>query len=517
MKPRYDQIPEELRALRNWVVWKLEKRTGGRGVVHTTKVPYSAQSNKHAKTNSPATWSDFGTATEALKRGYEGLGFCLVAPYVGVDLDGCRPDGTDEPWAARIINDLDSYSELSPSGTGVHVIAKGELPDGKRQKDMGGDHHGVGLYDAARGRYLTMTGCRIRGNGTIAERTAELAAIHARLFPPKEKPGAEASPDADDELLERARKAKDGGKFSRLWNGQWEGDYASASEADLALCMKLAFWTRRDAARIDALFRQSLLMREKWNRADYRQATIATAIQRTTETWTPREATVVLAASAVTASLDTLNAMALFHGRIGFRSFSRRGSMILATTTTDQQINFPTMLDLTSFARARAVIAEGADVLLPQPPRNQVSRIWDPAAAMIVRLAACDAIRVEHVLKAECRDLLILMWRYARQPRAAGTAQFVEYLLKISESHRGCAGDRSKPPDDQSEQKLPPAPPAVFIAEGFCWVHVPTFRNCSRSPASPTGCIRWPTSGRACCCLALSTTRTSLAATGKVR
>jgi hypothetical protein len=167
-------------------------------------------------------------------------------------------------------------------------------------------------------------------------------------------------------------------------------------------------------------------------------------------------------ASAVDASIETLNAMALFHGRLAFQSVSRRGSMIVATTTKNQQIIWPTMADLTSFARARAAIAEGADVLLPQPPKNQVSKIWDPIADMIIRLAARDAIRVEHVLKAECKDLLILMWRYAKQPSASNSKEFMEFLIKISQSVR----NRERP-----------APPCVFTAEQFCWVHVPTFRN----------------------------------------
>jgi hypothetical protein len=136
--------------------------------------------------------------------------------------------------------------------------------------------------------------------------------------------------------------------------------------------------------------------------------------------------------------------------------------MILAITAGGQQVIWPTMTDLASFARARAAIAEGADVLLPQPPRNQVARIWDPIADLIIRLSARDAIRVEHVLKAECKDLLILMWRHAKQPSAGDSKAFMRFLLEISQSVRG------------REQ---PVPPCVFVAEGYCWVHVPTFRN----------------------------------------
>jgi hypothetical protein len=467
VKPRFDEISEELRALPNWVVWRLEKRTNRKGEVRPTKEPYNARSGRHAKSNDPKTWSSFEQATAAFNEGgYGGVGFCLSASYVGVDLDGCRENGIDEPWAAEIISELDSYSEVSPSTRGVRVIVKGELPDGRRQKEFGDrPHHGVGLYEAGGPRYLTMTGCRIRGNGVIAERTDELRRIHARLFPPKQKKATQRKQSSsDDDLIERARSANDGGKFARLFDGRWEGDYASQSEADLALCMKLAFWTNRDAARIDALFRRSGLMREKWNREDYRERTIAAALAGQSEAykpWTSGESLVV-SANAVEPSIEMLNALAIFHGRVRFRTVARRGSMILATTVDDQQIIFPTMTDLTSFARARAAIAEGADVLLPQPPKGQVAQVWDPAAGLIVRLAARDAVRVEHVLKAECKDLLILMWRYAQQPNADTSQKFMQFMLAILQSVR----DRAMP-----------APPCVFLAEGFTWTHLPTFRN----------------------------------------
>jgi primase-polymerase (primpol)-like protein len=294
---RHHDIPEELRRLPNWVVWRLEKRVDTHGVVSKTKVPYNARSGKYAKSNDPSTWSSFDEALAAFERGgYDGPGFCLTSPYVGIDLDGCHdPGGVIEPWAEEIIRELDSYSELSPSGTGVRVIVKGDLPDGGRQKEFGDrPHHGIGLYDAARGRYLTMTGERIGGNGTIAERTAELHRIHARLFPPQAKAKGKAQAEAgpadvpDDDLIERARNAKDKGKFDRLWDGQWESDYPSQSEADLALCAKLAFWTGCDAPRMDTLFRRSSLMREKWERGDYRKATIAKAIKQTPDTWRPK-------------------------------------------------------------------------------------------------------------------------------------------------------------------------------------------------------------------------------------
>ena len=122
----------------------------------------------------------------------------------------------------------------------------------------------------------------------------ELLALHQRLFgrqnaPKKEESSVPPPPRLldDRKLIARARSATNGVKFGRLWCGQWKGDYSSQSEADLALCCLLAFWTQNDAVQIDSLFRQSGLMREKWDREDYRQRTIDAALVQTTESYKP--------------------------------------------------------------------------------------------------------------------------------------------------------------------------------------------------------------------------------------
>jgi hypothetical protein len=284
MTPRYLAIPQELRARPNWVCWKLEQRDG-----KPTKVPYSPRSGRKADATDPSSWSSFDDAVAALSRGgYSGVGFCLSPPYVGIDLDGCRSEAGNEPWADEIIRELDSYSEVSPSRDGVHVIMKGEVPEGRCQHEFKDrPHHGIALYRPFT-RYLTMTGESLNGS-IVQERTAELARIHARLFLPQRKPQprpTQPSSASDRELLDRALSAKNGAKFASLWNGYCEG-YSSQSEADLALCMELAFWTSRDAGRMDELFHQSGLMRPKWERPDYRLRTIGKAIEMTTEVWTP--------------------------------------------------------------------------------------------------------------------------------------------------------------------------------------------------------------------------------------
>ena len=499
MKPHYNDIHEELRALPNWVAWRPEQRVDKHGIVHTTKVPYNARTQKLAKSNDRTTWSDFGTAAEALKRrdcGYAGLGFCLVKPYVGVDLDGCRQNGNYEPWAQEIIQELDSYSELSPSQLGVHVITKGELPDGRRQKEFKDrEHHGVGLYDAARGRFLTMTGNRIRGGGqAIAERTAELLRIHARLFPqkppkatpPPPQPIAGGGSASDDELIARARQAKDGGKFARLWDGQWEGEWGSQSEADLALCQKLAFWTNRDAGRIDALFRRSGLMREKWERRDYRDVTIAKAIAQTTETWRPRGPdhrpwTVEVNPDRIAPSVDLLNACPVFGGRIQFTTVSRRGPMIVATFGDGGEAIWYSMEDLLSFSKSQACISKATGVVIPTPTHRGIKAVWEPAAQWILQLAGKDQTNSTDSLREEFGQSIPALWKRAGSPQVthptgkpdAGEpddAAFFEVLRDCLDHRRDPAAHR-------------PPRHCVWHDGRHCYVHQPSLIEWLSTPA----------------------------------
>src|SRR5262249_18370181 len=159
---------------------------------------------------------------------------------------------------------------------------------------------------------------------------------------------------------------------------------------------------------------------------------------RAKRSWPPQDS-VVMAADAVETSIDTLNRMVLFHGKIQFQSVARRGSMIVAVasrigTSNWQEIIFPTVNELISFAKARTAIAEGTAALLLPPPKGDVAPMWHPAAEMILQLAEQSAMKIEPVLKSECRDLLIQMWRYCEQPSAKDNQQFMQYLRKIRTS-----------------------------------------------------------------------------------
>jgi putative DNA primase/helicase len=273
----FELIPAELRERPQWVVWRHEERDG-----KATKVPYRADGTGRASSTDAATWASFEAvvaAAEASDADGVGFVFTLDDPYFGLDLDGELPEAD----RAAIVLALDTYTEESVSGNGYHVIGRGAL-------DAGRHPHGFGAFDRA--RYFVMTGLHVTGTPTtIEDRQAQLDEVLERYLPtkPKVSTAVESSPvDLDDqELLRAAFAARNGVAFQELYQGSWQGRYSSQSEADLALCTMLAFWTGRDAARIDGMFRFSGLMRDKWERTDYRERTIETAIAGTSDVYEP--------------------------------------------------------------------------------------------------------------------------------------------------------------------------------------------------------------------------------------
>lgn len=256
----YKNIPDSLKQLNQWVCFKLEpnEKKG-----KADKIPKDPNTGYNAKSNNPATWSDYQTAVKAVsKYGFDGIGIQFANGIFGVDLDGVIKDGKFTAEAQDIIKTMDSYTEYSPSGTGVHILAKGTIPPKDRRKGN------VEMY--SEGRFFTVTGQVVGTPKGIQERTAQAAAVHAKYLKREEKPKTDNQPQelnlSDSELINKAMNARNGHIFRALWNGDING-YPSQSEADLALCNLLAYWTNGNAYRIDALFRQSALYREgKWNK-----------------------------------------------------------------------------------------------------------------------------------------------------------------------------------------------------------------------------------------------------------
>jgi hypothetical protein len=291
LAPIYANIPEEMQERRQWINWKLQKNPKLTGKAWT-KIPLDPHTGRKAASTRENTWVDFGFACQryeeyAAQQGKgtsEGLGYILRGEHVGIDLDNCRNPKTGEiaPWAKDIIDRISSYTEVSPSGTGIRIICRGHLPPGARRKGP------VEMYDQTSPRYLTITGHILDGRCEIHDRQGEIEAIHAEHLGVEETEETKPTPaynppeDLDAEvILEKAKTAANGEKFRKLWRGEWQDCYSSQSEADLALTGMLAFWCGPDAERIDGMFRQSGLYREKWERADYREDTIAKAMNRT--------------------------------------------------------------------------------------------------------------------------------------------------------------------------------------------------------------------------------------------
>ncbi len=317
-------LPASLREREQWVCWKEEDRDG-----KPTKIPVTPGTGALASSTDPDTWVSFETALEYTETGNaDGVGFVFTddGPFVGVDLDDCRdPETGDVDDAALdIIERLDSYTEVSPSGTGYHVLITGELPEGRNRRGS------FELYDTA--RFFTVTGDHVAETPThVARRQDALVAIHREYVQDtdsdvKAESGQRGATDdqsatngeggvdvdlEDKELLEKATNASNGTKFERLWNGNTVG-YDSQSEADMALCYLLAFWTGGDQTQVDQLFRQSGLLREKWDEVHYAdgstygEKTIERAIANTSEFYDPdsRDESTQSHASSSTSTTD---------------------------------------------------------------------------------------------------------------------------------------------------------------------------------------------------------------------
>ena len=294
MKERHsinsDAIPSELKTRSQWVWWKAEKRDDGK----LSKIPMDAKNGRNASHSNPETWASFDLARAYHESHTEsaGIGFVFAKddPYVGIDLDRCVKEGVNgiqtlddvAKWARKWIELANTYSEVSPSGTGVKLILSGKMPGNRGKRNDNYETGGVEIYPHH--RFFTITGQHLSGTPLlIAHNTDALVEICDQVFANSDNDQTKRRPKENvtwDELalIEKAMNAANGHKFRLLWEGNWEG-YQSQSEADLALCSDLAFWTGGDAARIDSLFRQSGLYRDKWERNDYRSWTISKAIE----------------------------------------------------------------------------------------------------------------------------------------------------------------------------------------------------------------------------------------------
>ena len=287
LKIKTDNIPAELTQCDQWVVWKAEEKNG-----KLTKVPYCVHNLNHAKTNDSNTWGTFDQAVDLYDQGgYSGIGFVLTKhdPYVAGDIDNCIVDGDLSTQSHEIISQVDTYTEISPSGAGIRFICKAvNLPKGLKNPRLE-------LYSS--GRYVTITGHIIDDIGATAieERYVEVKQLYKKYSSSINQGKSPVVSDHgkltkdDKKIISKILKSNQRFKFNELYNGHID-DYPSPSEADLALCCILAFWCQKDTSQIDRLFRSSKLFREKWDEKHgdqtYGELTIAKAVASCSEVYT---------------------------------------------------------------------------------------------------------------------------------------------------------------------------------------------------------------------------------------
>lgn len=291
----YNAIPGELKKLPNWVCWIAEPDERSHSGI--SKKPVNPRTGGFAMSNNPDTWTDFDTALAASSH-YTGLGFMFSGSgCFGVDIDDMpeeleRYRNGENGIISEFVNTLQSYTEYSQSGTGIHIICRGKLPKGGRKKKH--SFGGFEMYDS--GRFFVMTGDYCSEYMNITDCTESIKPLHAKYIGAGREPSAAPvrhpvySLATVNDILSAAMNAKNGGAFRALYEGDLSA-YGSHSEADLAFCNMLAFWTGCDAEKMDALFRSSGLMREKWDRKQkgttYGAITIARAIADTRTCYSP--------------------------------------------------------------------------------------------------------------------------------------------------------------------------------------------------------------------------------------
>ncbi|MBR1438914.1 MAG: hypothetical protein IJ587_10305 [Synergistaceae bacterium] len=314
-------ITETIRDLKdeqNWVAWKYTEQDG-----KLKKTPICPRTGKNASPTNPDTWTNLDTAVAFAERnGYftkntGGVGFMFGAEpccYAGIDIDDCiSPDGKLSDMAEDIMRIMNTYTERSVSGKGIHLLFHlcNPLSEiGSRKKD---DTLNLEIYDSK--RYFVMTGNVYGEERPIAERTEELREVYEKYMRKRESDNKVEKPHhtqtvntnsvknsrvqgvkssrsedlSDSELWERMFSSEHGREIQALYNGDISGYDNDDSRADLAMCSILVWWTHGDAGRVDRMFRQSGLYRDKWERSDYREWTIGRAMNN--DTYCPPEAT----------------------------------------------------------------------------------------------------------------------------------------------------------------------------------------------------------------------------------
>lgn len=299
----YSRIPKELQNVPNWGLFRLENIDSETN--KKTKVPINAMTGRMASSTDTTTWTTFNEALNNLEMFHgDGLAFFFKEPYIGIDMDHYESEIADwftkrqtENPVAEIVDFAKSYTEVSVSGTGIHVIAKGKLP-GERHRKSQGDGKVIEMY--SKDRFFAITGKQLGPYKEVAD-------IDTEAFRPiyEKYLGKPVYVDTntytntgknklvDSDVIKLALESNNGGKFKKLLEGNWQEDYSSQSEADIAFANMLAFWASKDRGVMDSIFRNSGLYRSKWDEhrgsMTYGEITISKAITDNSEVYAKNE------------------------------------------------------------------------------------------------------------------------------------------------------------------------------------------------------------------------------------
>jgi primase-polymerase (primpol)-like protein len=329
MSLQLSNVSKRLKSKQQWICWRTTMRDG-----KETKLPVDPNTNQMAKTDDPSTWGSVMDSVRAFQsnKQLKGIGFVFTEndPFVGIDLDDCRDPESEEwdDWALSILQDVDGFREISPSGTGGHIITIGEIPGDRNRKGS------VEMYEST--RYFTVTGDIISEDGERTDEVPEIQesqnginAVYDQFLVDEDSDSAtdtevdvhlsgldhlelenhgngpsgtytsganlESLPEEEQKIVKTAKGSKNGYKFTQLWHGNWKQVYPgeSHSEADMGFCDMLAFWCSGDPERIDRVFRASGLIRPKWDEqrysdgSTYGERTIQRAIAKVDDYYDP--------------------------------------------------------------------------------------------------------------------------------------------------------------------------------------------------------------------------------------
>ena len=302
----YKYVPAVLKGRKQWVTWGRNGKDW-QGNLYPLKKPFNPVTGQPASSTDPKTWATFEECEKAVKKlKYSGLGYVFNEDYIAIDLDNVIDEkGNMLPDVLLLLEDLDSYTEYSQSKRGIHVILSkgainlqknsGKLPvtTAELQRFTREDVKVPAIEMYTTGRYFAITGNIYNGKKIIKENTEEARRLYRTYINPVERPEATATikskhnhkaelTDETKALLAVMYRGKNGAKIKKLWEGD-TGDYKSQSEADLALCNYLAFYTDKNPQAINDAFIYSGLYRDKWDESrgakTYGQLTIDLALK----------------------------------------------------------------------------------------------------------------------------------------------------------------------------------------------------------------------------------------------